>query len=46
MCGNRYIENHYGLFRFKEIFKAIIDTLDELSFDMDSNISSTATYFL
>lgn len=46
MCETRWVENHDGLIRFKEIFKAIVDTLEELNTDMDSETSSKATCFL
>ncbi|XP_011869841.1 PREDICTED: 52 kDa repressor of the inhibitor of the protein kinase-like, partial [Vollenhovia emeryi] len=46
MCETRWVENHDGLIRFKEIFKAIVDTLEDLSMDADSETSSKATSFL
>lgn len=46
MCETRWVENHDGLIRFKEIFKAIVDTLENLSMDADSETSSKATSFL
>lgn len=46
MCETRWVENHDGLLRFKEIFKGIVDTLDVLSIDKDSETSSKASCFL
>ena len=46
MCETRWVENHDRLIRFKEIFKAIFDTLEDLSMDKDSETSSKATSFL
>lgn len=46
MCETRWVENHDGLLRFKEIYKAIVDTLDDLSTDMDCETSSKANSFL
>ncbi|KAK5644977.1 hypothetical protein RI129_006277 [Pyrocoelia pectoralis] len=46
MCETRWVENHDGLIRFQEIFKAILDTLEDLSTDVDSETSSKANNFL
>lgn len=46
MCETRWVENHDGLIRVKEIFKAIVDTLEDLSMDADSGTSSKATSLL
>ncbi|XP_033221040.1 52 kDa repressor of the inhibitor of the protein kinase-like [Belonocnema kinseyi] len=46
MCDTRWVDNHDGLIRFEEIFEAIVDALEELSCDMDSDTSSSATSFL
>ncbi|KAJ8882857.1 hypothetical protein PR048_014671 [Dryococelus australis] len=46
MCETRWLENHDGLIKCKEIFIAIVDTLEELSTDMDSETSSKAAYFV
>ncbi|XP_074027267.1 52 kDa repressor of the inhibitor of the protein kinase-like [Leptinotarsa decemlineata] len=46
MCETRWIENHDGLLRFKKIYKAIVDTLDDLSTDIDCETSSKANSFL
>ncbi|XP_023028632.2 52 kDa repressor of the inhibitor of the protein kinase [Leptinotarsa decemlineata] len=46
MCETRWVENHHGLFRFKEIFSAIGETLEDLSIDGDMDTSSKASSFL
>lgn len=43
MCETRWVENHEALIRFAESYIAIFETLEELEFDSDSNVSSTAS---
>jgi len=42
MCETRCVENHDGLIRFTEIYKAIVNTLDELQLKRDIETSSKA----
>jgi hypothetical protein len=42
MCETRWVENHDGLLRFTEIYKAIVSTLDELQLKRDIETSSKA----
>jgi len=42
MCETRWVENHDGLIRFTEIYKAIVNTLDELQLKRDIETSSKA----
>ncbi|XP_049315836.1 zinc finger MYM-type protein 1-like [Bactrocera dorsalis] len=46
MCETRWVENHDGLLRFKEIFKAIVGALEELSGNSDCDTSSKAFSFI
>ncbi|XP_030751391.1 zinc finger MYM-type protein 1-like [Sitophilus oryzae] len=43
MCETRWVENHDGLIRFTEIFKPIVETLEELQVVKDIETSSKAT---
>ncbi|XP_050537765.1 52 kDa repressor of the inhibitor of the protein kinase-like [Daktulosphaira vitifoliae] len=45
MCETRWVENHDGLIRFTEIYKAIANTLEELQFTRDIETSSKALQF-
>lgn len=40
------MENHNSLIKFKEMFKAIIETLENLSEDRDIDTASKASSFL
>ena len=40
MCETRWVENHDGLIRFTEIYKAIVNTLEELQLVHDIDTSS------
>jgi len=42
MCETRWVENHDGLIRFTEIYKAIVNTLDDLQLKRDIETSSKA----
>ncbi|XP_008185833.1 zinc finger MYM-type protein 1-like [Acyrthosiphon pisum] len=42
MCETRWVENHDGLIRFTEIYKAIVNTLEELQSTRDIETSSKA----
>lgn len=42
MCETRWVENHDGLIRFTEIYKAIVNTLEELQLKHDIETSSKA----
>lgn len=42
MCETRWVENHDGLIRFTEIYKAIVSTLEELQLTRDIETSSKA----
>ncbi|XP_008188567.1 uncharacterized protein LOC103310889, partial [Acyrthosiphon pisum] len=42
MCKTRWVENHDGLIRFTEIYKAIVNTLDDLQLKCDIETSSKA----
>lgn len=46
MCETRWVENHDGLIRFTEVFKPIIETLEELKLVKDIETSSKALQFL
>lgn len=46
MCETRWVENHDGLLRFKEIYKAIAGALEELIGDRDCDTSSKASSFV
>ncbi|XP_030749711.1 zinc finger MYM-type protein 1-like [Sitophilus oryzae] len=43
MCETRWVENHDGLIRFTEIFKPLVETLEELQVVKDIETSSKAT---
>lgn len=43
MCETRWVENHNALLKFKELFKPILVTLEELSDDSDTDTSSNAS---
>lgn len=45
-CETRWVENHKSLLKFKEIFKPILETLEELSDDLDVDTSSKASSFV
>jgi len=40
MCDTRWVENHNRIQRFVEIFKPIVETLEELQLVQDINTSS------
>ena len=42
MCETRWVENHDGMIRFLDIYKPIVDTLDELQLCHDIETSSKA----
>eukprot|EP00102_Acyrthosiphon_pisum_P019436 XP_016656646.1 PREDICTED: zinc finger MYM-type protein 1-like [Acyrthosiphon pisum] len=42
MCETRWVENHDGLLRFTEIYKPIVNTLDDLQLKRDIETSSKA----
>ncbi|KAF0765422.1 52 kDa repressor of the inhibitor of the protein kinase-like, partial [Aphis craccivora] len=42
MCETRWVENHDGMIRFLDIYKPIVDTLDELQLFHDIETSSKA----
>jgi len=42
MCETRWVENHDGLIRFTDIYKAIVNTLEELQLKRDIETSSKA----
>lgn len=46
MCQTRWVENHDGLIRFKEVYKCLVATLEELSFDSDTETSSKSSSLL
>lgn len=46
MCETRWVENHNSLLKFKEILKAIIETLEILSEYRDIETSTKASSFL
>lgn len=46
MCDTRWVENHDGLLRFKEIILPIVLALEELSLVTNMETSSKATQFL
>lgn len=46
MCDTRWVENHNGLIRFKEIYKPIVECLDVLSEETDAETSSKASQLL
>ncbi|KAG5871949.1 hypothetical protein JTB14_022424 [Gonioctena quinquepunctata] len=46
MCETRWVENHNGLLKFKQIFKSIIETLEQFSTDPDMETSTKASSFL
>lgn len=46
MCGTRWVENHNSLLKFKEIYKAIVETLENISESTDIETSSKASSFL
>jgi hypothetical protein len=46
MCETRWVENHDGLLRFKEIIIPIVEVLDKLSTVTDIETSSKANQFL
>lgn len=46
MCETRWVENHDGLIRFREIYKCLVSTLEELSYDSDTEVSSKSLSFL
>jgi len=42
MCDTRWVENHDGLIRFTEMYKVIVNTLEELQLTRDIKTSSKA----
>lgn len=46
MCETRWVENHNSLLKFRELFKTIIATLEDLSSDKDMDTSSKASSFV
>lgn len=46
MCETRWVENHNGLMKFKELYKPIISTLEYLSDDSDIETSTKASSFI
>lgn len=46
MCEIRWVENHTALMRFKEIYTAIVESLEDLSECKDMETSSKASAFL
>lgn len=46
MCETRWVENHDGLIRFTEVFKPIVETLEELQLVKNIETSSKALQFL
>lgn len=46
MCETRWVENHNSLLKFRELFKTIIATLEDLSSDTDMDTSSKASSFV
>lgn len=46
MCETRWVENHDGLLRFKEIIVPIVETLEELSAVADIETSSKSSQLL
>jgi hypothetical protein len=40
MCETRWVENHYGLIRFTEMYNAIVNTFEELQLTFDIETSS------
>jgi len=46
MCETRWVENHDGLMRFRDIYRCLVATLEELSCDSDTETSSKSLSFL
>lgn len=46
MCETRWVENHDGLIRFKEVFVSIVETLEDLELVKDIETSSKAGQLL
>ncbi|CAH1183995.1 unnamed protein product [Phaedon cochleariae] len=46
MCETRWVENHNGFLKFKQIYKSIIETLEQFSIDPDMETSTKASSFL
>ena len=46
MCETRWIENHDGLLKFKDMFGAIIEAFEELESDQDNETSTKASNYL
>lgn len=46
MCGTRWVKNHNSLLKFKDLYKPVLASLQELSDDRDMETSSKAAAYI